>query len=74
MENQTKQLKGYPVTFNIYAYDEQEVEEFRRSIIDFIGQHAKHGRAVTAHKVAQAVSRWDQNTIVKNQIINYFKQ
>lgn len=74
MANETKELKGFPLTFNIYAYDEQEVEEARMAIIAFIGQHAKEGRAVTARKVAQAVARWDQNAIVRNQIINYFKQ
>ena len=72
MNEETKQLKGFPLTFNIYAYDEQEVEEARMAIIAFIGQHAKQGRAVTARKVAQAVARWDQNPIVKSQIIKYF--
>ena len=72
MNEETKQLKGFPMTFNIYAYDEQEVEEARMAIIAFIGQHAKQGRAVTARKVAQAVARWDQNPIVKSQIIKYF--
>ena len=72
MTNETKELKGFPLTFNLYAYDEQEVEEARMAIIAFIGQHAREGRAVTARKVAQAVSRWDQNPIVKSQIIKYF--
>ena len=66
-------MKGYPITFNIYAENEQEVEEARMALVAFIGQHARHGRAVTARKVAQAVSNWDTNPIVKNQIINYFK-
>lgn len=73
MTNETKELKGFPLTFNLYAYDEQEVEEARMAIIAFIGQHAREGRAVTARKVAQAVARWDQNPIVRNQIISYFK-
>lgn len=73
MVNETQQLKGFPVTFNIYAHDEQEAEECRMALIAFIGQHAHEGRAVTAHKVAQAVARWDQNPIVKSQIIKYFK-
>ena len=73
MANETKQLKGFPLTFNIYAESAEEAEEARMAIIAFIGQHAKEGRAVTAKKVAQAVSRWDQNPIVKNQIINYLK-
>jgi hypothetical protein len=68
-----KHLHGYPLTFNIYAEDEKEVEDARMAIIAFIGLHASQCRAVTARKVAQAISNWDKNPIVKNQIINYFK-
>ena len=66
-------MKGYPITFNIYAESEQEAEEARMAIVAFIGEHAKHGRAVTGKKVAKAVSNWDSNPIVKSQIINFFK-
>ena len=72
MENSSKRLKGFPITFNIYAEDEKEAEEARMAIIAFIGQHAQQGRAVTARKVAQAIASWDQNTLVKSQIIKYF--
>lgn len=72
-QNEQRQLRALPVTFQLYAYDEQEVEAARMAIIAFIGQHAKAGRAVTASKVAQAVANWDKNPLVKNQIINYFK-
>ena len=73
MEQQTKQLKGFPISFNIYAESPQEVEECRMAIVAFIGQHASQCRAVTAKKVAQALSNWDKNVLVKNHIINYFK-
>ena len=68
-----KQLKGFPIQFNIYAENEQEVEECRMAIIAFIGLHASQCRAVTAKKVAQALSQLDKNPIVRNQIISYFK-
>ena len=68
-----KQLKGFPLTFNIYAENEQEVEDCRMAIIAFIGLHASQCRAVTAKKVAHALSNWDKNAIVKNQIIKYFE-
>jgi hypothetical protein len=68
-----KQLKGFPISFNIYAESEQEVEEARKAIIAFIGLHASQCRAVTARKVTQALSNWDKNPLVRNQIINYFK-
>ena len=73
MEQTTKQLKGFPLSFNIYAENEKEVEECRMALIAFIGQHASQCRAVTAKKVAQALSNWDKNVLVKNHIINYFK-
>ena len=68
-----KQLKGFPLQFNIYAESEQEVEECRMAVIAFIGHHASQCRAVTAKKVAQALSNWDKNPLVRNHIINYFK-
>lgn len=73
MENEKKRLQGFPLMFNIYAESEAEVEECRMAIIAFIGLHASQCRAVTAKKVAQAISNWDKNPIVRNQIINYFK-
>ena len=66
-------LKGFPISFNIYAENEQEVEEARMAIVAFIGFHASQCRAVTAKKVAHALSNWDKNPFVKNHIINYFK-
>lgn len=64
-------LKGYEIKFNIYAEDEREAEMARQAIIGFIAQHARQGRAVTGSKVAEAVSNWERNPFVKNQIIKY---
>ena len=64
-------MKGYSVTFNIYANDEQEVEVLRFVITEFIRQHAEAGRAVSATKVAEALRNWENNPIVKNRVINY---
>lgn len=68
-----KQLKGFPLTFNIYAENEQEVEECRMAIIAFIGYHASQCRAVTAKKLAKALSNWDKNLLIRNHIISYLK-
>ena len=73
MNEEKRHLRPYKISFELYAYDEQEVEEARAEIIDFIGLHARQGRAVTAKKVGKAVGDWDKNPIIKNQIINYFK-
>ena len=66
-------LRGFPITFNVYARSEKEVEDLRMAIIAFIGHHAREGRAVDAARLAQAIANWDRNPLVKNQIINYFK-
>jgi hypothetical protein len=67
------QLKGFPVTFNIYARSEKEVEDLRMAIIAFIGAHARQGRAVDAARLARAIGRWEENPIVRSRIIGYFK-
>lgn len=65
-------LQGHPITFNIYANNEQEVETLRFVIAEFIRMHAEEGRAVTAVKVADALRKWHNNPIIKNRIIDYF--
>lgn len=67
-------MNGYEIKFNIYADSPEEVEAARMSIVSFINQHAQHGRAVTARKITEAVSRWDKNPFVKNKIIEFFGQ
>ena len=66
-------LRGMPITFNVYARSEAEVEQARLAIIKFINSHAQQGRAVTAAKIADAVNRWEKNPIVRKRIIDYFK-
>lgn len=64
-------MNGYEIKFNIYADTPEEVEAARMSIVSFISQHAQQGRAVTARKITEAVSRWDKNPFVKNRIIEF---
>ena len=65
-------LRGFPISFNIYAHNEQEVEHLRMAIVAFIGQHAQQGRAVDAERTARAIANWDKNPIVKSQIIKHY--
>ncbi len=67
-------MKGYPITFNIYAESEEEAKKAQQDIIGFIRLHAQQGRAVSATKISSAVSRWDANPFVRNQIINFLKK
>lgn len=71
--NEKKEIKVFPISFEVYACDAQEVENLRMAIVDFIGAHAKQGRPVLAGKAAQAISNWDKNPIVRNRIIQYFQ-
>lgn len=66
-------FQGFPITFNIYARSEQEVEDLHMAIVAFIGYHARQGRAIDARRLAEAIGRWDKNPLVKNHIINYFR-
>lgn len=72
-EQEKKEIKVFPIAFEVYAYDEREVEDLRMAIVAFIGHHAQCGRAVTAAKAAKAIANWDQNPLVKSRIIDYFK-
>ena len=72
-KKQQQPFQGFPITFNIYARSEQEVENLRMAIVAFIGLHARQGRAIDAARLAQAIGNWDKNPLVKNHIINYFK-
>jgi hypothetical protein len=66
-------LRGFPITFDVYARNEQEVEDLRMAVIAFIGHHARQGRAIDAARLAKAIANWDNNPIVKSRIIDYFK-
>ena len=66
-------MKVYQLNTPIYAESESEVMELRNAIVAFINDHRKHGRAVSARKVTEAIRNWDSNIIVKNRIINHFK-
>ena len=65
-------MQGFELKFNVYANNEAEVEEARKAIVGFINQHALAGRAVSATKIADAVSKWDKNPFVKSKIIEFF--
>ena len=67
-------MKGYPISFNIYAENEAEVADARAALVEFIDEHARAGRAVSASKIARAARAWKNNPIVRSQIINYLKQ
>lgn len=60
------------ISFNIWANNEDEAKELRKSICDFIDWFGQRGIKVTANKMTQAINNWQDNAIVKNSIIRYF--
>ena len=71
-QKEERTLRALPISFEIYAYDEQEAEDARQAIIGFIEQHRRQNRAVTARKVADAIRRWDTKFLIRNEVIKYF--
>ena len=62
-------MKGFEVSFKVYAGSQEEADVASRAIRQFVDAKARQGIAVTAAKLAEAVSRWHDNYFV-NQ---YFK-
>ena len=71
--DEKKEIGVFPISFEVYAYSEQEVEELRQAVIGFIAFHARQKRPVLAGRAAKAIREWDRNPFVKNRIIEYFK-
>lgn len=61
------------ISFNVWANDEAEGVALRKSFCDFIDWFGQRGIKVTANKLTEAVNNWQRNLLVKNNIINHFK-
>lgn len=66
-------MGGYEVKFNIYAESQEEADAVSAAFKEFIDSQARSGIAVTATKVTDAVRRWGGNPMVRNRVINYFR-
>ena len=66
-------MQGFEIKFKLYAETQEEVDEAARVIQSFVNEHAKDGRAVTAKKLSEANPKWEENFLVKKQIIKYFE-
>lgn len=65
-------MQGYEIRFNIYAETDEEVLKAREVLINFIDYQAKNGRAVSASKIIEAMSRLEKNPFIKNQVNKFF--
>lgn len=62
-------MQGYKIEFYVYAESQEEADNAASEIKAFISSYAREGRAVTARKISEAVSRFKNNFLVRN----YFK-
>lgn len=62
-------MSGFEVRFNVYAESQEEADRATEAIKAFISAKAAQGVAVTADKIAAAVSKYKDNYFVTN----YFK-
>lgn len=64
--------KVVTIKFNVWADSEQEGEDLKKAIADFIEWHGQRGRKVSAAKLTEAIIKWQDNILVKNSIIKHF--
>lgn len=62
-------MKGFNVSFNVYAETQEEAFDAESAIKAFITEQAQQGRAVTARKIADAIKKYKDNYFVNA----YFK-
>lgn len=60
------------ISFNVWANDENEAQELKTAICDFIDWFGQRGIKVSASRLTEAINNWQNNFIVKNSIIKHF--
>ena len=60
------------ISFNVWANSEDEAKELKSAMCDFIDWFGQRGMKVSASKLTEAISKWQNNFIVKNSIIKHF--
>lgn len=59
-------MKGYEIKFNVFADSQEEADRASMLLGKFVDDNARRGVAVTADKIAAAVTRWQNNFLVTN--------
>ena len=62
------------ISFNVWANDESEAIELKKSVCGFIDWFGERGIKVTASKLNEAVVNWQKNPFVKSHVINHYKK
>ena len=67
-------MKVFKISVNIYAEEEQEALLAQKALGQFVNDLGHLGIPVTGRKIAEAVPKWQANSLVKQQVINHFKK
>ena len=59
-------MDGFEIKFNVFASSQEEADNASRLLGKFVDDNARRGIAVTADKIAAAVTRWQNNFLVTN--------
>lgn len=61
-------MDGYEIKFNVYANSQEEADRVSLLLGKFVNDNARQGIAVTAGKIAAAVTKFQNSFIVKNYL------
>lgn len=67
-------MQAFEMKIHIYADTQQEVDDCRKAIYQFIEDNRMEGRAVTAKKISEALPKWKSNPLVRAGIINFLNK
>lgn len=65
--------KVVKIEFNVWANSEEEAVELKKEIFAFIDYHGRQGRKVSASKLTEALRNWQKNPLVRQSVINHFR-
>lgn len=66
-------MKGYKVSFNIFAENQEEADAVSRLLGEFVDGYAKLGVAVCASKLLPLPELLENNPFLKGRITNYLR-
>lgn len=61
------------IQFKVWADDEHEATILSQAMGTFVDELGQMGKKVTAAKLTEAMSKWKDNLLVRQAILNHFK-
>ena len=65
-------MKGFNVSFNIYAESQEQADMVSKVLGDFVNDYAANGIAVSAPKILALPELLKSNSFIDNKIKRYF--